>query len=73
MGTALALPWLEAMGPLSAWADATAAKRAPIAWLLSTFPTACTCPPGGRPAKARSFQLSATLEPLAAYKDEFWC
>ncbi len=70
MGTALALPWLEAMGPLSAWADATAAKRAPNRMAFVYVPNGVHMPAWRPTSEGASFQLSATLEPLAAYKDE---
>ena len=67
-GTALGLPWLEAMAP----ASARAAKRAPAPVRMA----ALYMPNGVHPGmwtpdgKGRDFKLSPTLQPLAEFRDQ---
>src|SRR5262245_38312558 len=71
LGTMIALPWLEAMGPVTAWAGETKpGKTAPnrVAFLYV---------PNGKnmadwtPAKVGAdFELPAILQPLAPVKDD---
>ncbi len=72
LGTAVALPWLEAMGPLASWADSTAAKAAVPNRLAFLYV------PNGKnmvdwtPKKEGPLgELPAILEPLAALKEDF--
>src|ERR1700735_2257586 len=64
VGTALALPWLEAMGPLSAWADQTAPNRAPNRMAFVYVPNGVHMPDWRPTATGDNFQLPKTLEPL---------
>ncbi len=69
LGVSLALPWLEAMGPLSAWTeDADPKKVAPNRMAFLYVPNGKHMP-DWTPAQAGSkFELPATLEPLAQLK-----
>ena len=74
VGTALALPWLEAMGPLTAWADAPtpAAKTAPNRMAFLYVPNGINMAdwrPGAEGALPE--ELPATLQPLASLRNDF--
>ncbi len=70
-GTALALPWLESMGGLSAWADgAVAAKTAPNRMAILYVPNGVNMADWTPAAEGTDFTLPAILEPLAPVKDD---
>src|ERR1700722_2213321 len=70
VGTALALPWLEAMGPLSAWADTTAPNRAPNRMAFVYVPNGVHMPDWRPTAEGAAFELPRTLESLRDVKDD---
>src|SRR4051812_25089327 len=69
-GTALALPWLEAMGPLSAWAENTANNRAPNRMAFLYVPNGIHMAEWTPKTEGANFELLPTLEPLRAFKDD---
>jgi hypothetical protein len=68
-GASLALPWLEAMGPLTARAASTPA-RPPVRMAMMFMPNGVRSDMWTPEGTGRDFQLSPTLEPLAAHKDD---
>ncbi len=71
IGAAISLPWLEAMGPLSAWAADTApAKAAPNRLAFLYVPNGKNMGDWTPAAEGADFALPAILEPLAPVKDE---
>jgi Protein of unknown function (DUF1552) len=70
VGTALALPWLEAMGPLSAWADAAAPNRAPNRMAFVYVPNGVHMPDWRPRVVGDTFELPRTLESLRKVKSE---
>lgn len=74
IGTALALPWLEAMGPLNAWADTiapggqTIPNRMAFVYVPNGINMADWKPSaeGALPA-----EMPSILEPLASYRSDF--
>src|ERR1700722_2779387 len=70
-GTALGLPWLEAMGPLSAWADTTAPNRAPNRMAFVYVPNGVHMPDWRPTAEGANFPLPPTLEPLREVREDF--
>ncbi len=70
LGASLALPWLEAMGPQSAWADtANNARRAPNRLGVFYVPNGVHMPDWKPTATGRTFDLPAILEPLRDVRD----
>lgn len=70
VSTALALPWLEAMGPLSAWANSTSANRAPNRMAFLYVPNGihmCAWTPS---TLGTEFELPSTLQPLQDLKSD---
>lgn len=67
LGAALALPWLEAMGPRSAFAAPAAA--APLRTAFLYIPNGVQMD-AWVPSEAGDLKLTPTLEPLAALKDK---
>ena len=72
LGTAVALPWLEAMAPAAALAARRGRRPRPPrrGWPSSTSPTASTCRTGRPTAEGADFELPDILEPLAPFKDD---
>ncbi len=71
LGTALALPWLEAMGPLTNWvAGAPAASAAPNRMAFLYVPNGKNMPDWTPKTEGAGFQLPPILEPLAPVKDD---
>ncbi len=70
LGTALALPWLEAMGPMTSWAANTpAAKAAPNRMAFLYVPNGKNMPDWTPKTEGAGFELPAILEPLRPVKD----
>jgi hypothetical protein len=70
LGTALALPWLEAMGPLTSWAAGpTPARAAPNRMAFLYVPNGANMADWTPKAEGASFDLPAILEPLKPVKD----
>jgi hypothetical protein len=71
LGAAVALPWLEAMGPLTSWAAGTSpAQAAPNRMAFLYVPNGKNMPDWTPKAEGANFDLPAILEPLAAVKDD---
>ncbi len=70
VGTALALPWLEAMGPLSAWADSTAQDRAPNRMAFIYVPNGVHMPDWRPTEVGADFELPRALESLREFKSD---
>ncbi len=70
LGTALALPWLEAMGPLLSWAGNPApGKAAPNRMAFLYVPNGKNMADWTPRAEGKDFELPAILEPLKPVKD----
>ena len=73
LGATLALPWLEAMKPIGALGESSAATldlTAPIRMAVLCMPNG-VCPGAWAPKGAgREFELSPILDPLAAHSDD---
>lgn len=69
LGASLALPWLEAMGPLTCWANAPQARRAPNRVAFLYVPNGKHMRDWTPTSVGASFDLPRTLEPLANVKD----
>jgi hypothetical protein len=71
LGTALALPWLEAMGPLVSWAAETAPSRAaPNRMAFLYVPNGKNMADWTPAAEGKLGELPAILRPLAPVKDD---
>jgi hypothetical protein len=71
LGTALALPWLEAMGPLTSWAaGATPARAAPNRMAFLYVPNGANMADWTPKAEGARFDLPAILEPLKPVQDD---
>ena len=71
LSTAVALPWLEAMGPLSAWADeASPTKTAPNRMAFLYVPNGKNMADWTPASEGAGFELTPILEPLAPVKDD---
>jgi hypothetical protein len=70
LGAAVSLPWLEAMGPLTAWAAGTpVAKAAPNRMAFLYVPNGKNMADWTPSEEGRTFELPSTLQPLAPVKD----
>jgi len=71
VGASLALPWLEAMGPLSAWGNnpAPASSRVPNRMAFIYVPNGVHMPDWTPKSEGANFDLPKILEPLASVKD----
>lgn len=70
LGASLALPWLEAMGPLNSWAaDTPTPRRAPNRMAFFYVPNGVNMTHWRPTGEGRSFELSEILSPLADHKD----
>src|SRR5438477_12736192 len=76
LGCAVALPWLESMGGLSAWGAATpvpdnAVKGAPMRMALLYVPNGKNMADWTPASTGPLGELPAILQPLAAFKADF--
>jgi hypothetical protein len=72
LGVSLALPWLEAMGPLTAWAaDTTKAKAAPNRLAFLYVPNGKNMADWTPKTEGANFELPKILEPLADVRENF--
>jgi hypothetical protein len=70
LGTAIALPWLEAMSAPAARAAGAAGTAAPLRMAFFYVPNGVHIPAWTPEAVGSSFELPATLEPLAAFQED---
>jgi len=71
LGVTLSLPWLEAMGPLTAWAEKAAPKTvAPNRMAFLYVPNGINMADWTPQKDGAGFELKPILEPLAAVKDQ---
>ena len=72
MGVAVSLPWLEAMGPVTAWSAETpaAGKTAPNRMAFIYVPNGKNMDDWTPKAEGTDFDLPAILQPLASVKDK---
>jgi hypothetical protein len=71
LGAAVALPWLEAMGPLTAWAaDTPKAKAAPNRVAFLYVPNGINMANWTPKAEGPGFELTPILEPLKPVRDQ---
>jgi hypothetical protein len=71
LGVTLSLPWLEAMGPLTAWAEKAAPKTvAPNRMAFLYVPNGINMADWAPQKDGADFELKPILEPLAAVKDK---
>lgn len=72
LGVSFALPWLEAMGPMTAWADDTPkAKAAPNRMAFLYVPNGKNMADWTPKTEGAGFDLPAILEPLKDVRDDF--
>ena len=71
LSTAIALPWLEAMGPLASWAaDASPMKTAPNRMAFLYVPNGINMADWTPTTEGTGFELMPIMEPLAAVKED---
>lgn len=71
LGVAVSLPWLEAMGPLKAWAEAQPAKSVvPNRMAILYVPNGKNMVDWTPQQEGKDFTLPSILEPLASVKDK---
>ena len=71
LGASVALPWLESMGPVTAWAsDSKSARKAPNRMAFLYVPNGKNMADWTPEAEGTAFQLPSILQPLAAVKDD---
>ena len=71
LGVSVALPWLEAMGPLVAWADSpTAQSAAPNRMAILYVPNGKIMEDWTPKEEGDKFELPSILKPLAPVKDK---
>ena len=71
IGTAVALPWLEAMGPRTSWAaDSPASAKAPNRMAFIYAPNGKNMADWTPATVGTGFDLPAILEPLKSVKDD---
>lgn len=70
LGTALALPWLEAMGPLTALAGAAATRPYPNRMAFLYVPNGKHMPDFTPAVEGAGYELPYTLQPLAELKSD---
>lgn len=72
LGASLALPWLDAMGPVSAWAaEKSPAHTAPNRLAFLYVPNGKNMVDWTPATEGADFELPAILEPLAGLRSEF--
>src|SRR5436305_1357447 len=70
LGAAMSLPWLEAMGPLTSWAQDTAPNRAaPNRMLFMYVPNGKNMAEWTPRTEGADFALPSILEPLQPVRD----
>jgi len=70
LGVAVALPWLESMGPLTAWGEtSSSAKPAPNRMAFLYVPNGINMADWTPQAEGPGYELTPTLQPLASVKD----
>ena len=69
LGTAVALPWLEAMSPALSWAGSTAAKQAPRRMAFFYVPNGIHMQDWTPAAEGKLSELPFLLEPLKPVQD----
>jgi hypothetical protein len=69
LGTAMALPWLEAMGPAAAFAGGSD-KKPPLRMAFLYVPNGVHMPDWTPQAEGSDFELPKILEPLKEFKDD---
>ena len=72
LSTAIALPWLEAMGPMAAWAEETSSstKTAPNRMAFLYVPNGKNMADWTPTTEGAGFELTPILAPLAPVKDD---
>jgi hypothetical protein len=71
LSTAVALPWLEAMGPMNSWAqDSAVGKTAPNRMAFLYVPNGKNMADWTPATEGTGFELTPILEPLAPVKDD---
>lgn len=72
LGTAVALPWLESMGPMATWADeaAPASAKAPNRMAILYVPNGKNMPDWTPKSEGPGFELTPILEPLSPVKED---
>src|SRR5215469_12288291 len=71
LGVAVSLPWLEGMGPLTAWAEKVAPKTAaPNRMAFLYVPNGVHMADWTPKQEGADYKLSPILEPLTAVKDK---
>lgn len=71
LGATVALPWLETIGPLSAWAAGESARQtAPNRLAVLYVPNGCNMADWTPEAEGAEFTLPAILEPLAPVRED---
>lgn len=71
LSTAIALPWLEAMGPIASWAEeSTPGKTAPNRMAFLYVPNGKNMADWTPASEGTGFELTPILEPLAPVKDD---
>lgn len=72
LGAAVALPWLEAMGPLTGWANAASApaSAAPNRLAVLYVPNGKNMVDWTPKAEGKDFDLPSILQPLSPVKDD---
>ncbi|MEY4612264.1 MAG: hypothetical protein RL179_237, partial [Planctomycetota bacterium] len=72
LGAAVALPWLESMGPLAAWADdQPGVKKAPNRLAFIYVPNGKNMADWTPTAEGANYTLPSILEPLEKHKADF--
>jgi hypothetical protein len=73
LGTGIALPWLEAMGPLTTWADGTTPpeQAAPNRMAFLYVPNGCNMADWTPDSEGTSYELPHILKPLEAVRSKF--
>ena len=73
LGAAVALPWLEAMGPLTAWADGATKleQAAPNRMAFLYVPNGVNMADWTPKAEGADYELPAILKPLEAVRSKF--
>ncbi len=70
LGTAMALPWLEAMTPLARWAEASHPASAPLRSAFLFIPNGVHQPDWTPEGSGKNWAASPLLEPLAPVRDD---
>ena len=71
LSTAVALPWLEAMGPMASWAEeASPTKTAPNRMAFLYVPNGKNMADWTPASEGTGFELTPILEPLATVKED---